>query len=556
MSRVAVIFAGFPNPVGWVIDKVAGFVGGVATAGFEALTGGLAAWVTDAVVWVIGGVFNYFIDSADPNVQADWFVADDGPYGTMVAVGAGLLLLFLLVGITQGVLAGDVAGMLRRVALDLPVSVLGMVGLVTVTQALIRLTDELSSFVLGNFQDNIADFTAVVTSLVSLQGGAAAALVVVLLGLVTVLAGLILVAELAVRAALIYIVVALAPLVFAARLWPSLDGAAKKLLQLLAALILSKLAMAVALAVAASAAVGAGSGGEVTALPPPEVIAEDPGGSVTQAVGVLLAAVAAFGISAFSPLVVSRLLPLAEAAVVAQGLRGMPVRGATQAASLTYYGQGLTGYRLARLAQGESRTLAGGPGQPGGPPPQSPAPPPSGPGGGGRGGPPGPRHGPGSHGGQGDIGPPRWRPVPNQPDPAPRPIGVPAMTGTTGPAGSTAPAAARAAAGTAAMGAAAAAGGGAVRSGSATLAQAAATAPGTGERKGATAGAPSLRAAVVAAQRASGAAPAPGSSPGTGAALPARVSAAPAPTTVAGGAAPGRADRVRPVGATGGGRGG
>jgi hypothetical protein len=83
--------------------------------------------VTDAVVWVTGGVFNFFIDSTDPNVQADWFVADDGPYGTMLAIGAGLLLLFLLAGITQGVLAGDVGGMLRRVALDLPVSVLGMV---------------------------------------------------------------------------------------------------------------------------------------------------------------------------------------------------------------------------------------------------------------------------------------------------------------------------------------------------------------------------------------------------------------------------------------------
>src|SRR5919106_4180851 len=186
MSGVwAPILAGFPNPVGWVIDKVTGFVGGVATAGFEVLIGGLAAWVTDAVVWVIGGVFNFFIDSTDPNVQADWFVADDGPYGTTVAIGAGLLLLFLLAGITQGVLTGDIAGMLRRVALDLPVSVLGMVGLVTVTQALIRLTDELATFVFGNFEDNIADFTAVVTSLSALSGGsgAAAALVVVLLGL-------------------------------------------------------------------------------------------------------------------------------------------------------------------------------------------------------------------------------------------------------------------------------------------------------------------------------------------------------------------------------------
>jgi hypothetical protein len=353
MSGAPLVFAGFPNPIGWTIDKVKGFITDAATEGFEALIGGLVAWVTDAVIWVVGGVFNFFIDSSDPNVQADWFLADDGPYGTMVGIGAALMVGFLLAGITQGALSGDVGGMLRRMALDLPMSVLGMVGLVTATQVLIRLTDELSTAVMGNFQEDISDFTAVVTSLSRLGGGVASAFVVLLLGLVTVMAGVILVAELTVRSALIYIVVALAPLVFAARLWPALQDVTKKLLYMLFALVLSKLAMAVALSVAAAAAVGAGSGGEVTALPEPEVFAEDPGGSVTQAVGILLAAVSAFGVAAFSPLTVAKLLPLTESAVVAQGLRGMLVRGTQQAASMAYYSQMLSSMRLRRLAQGE-----------------------------------------------------------------------------------------------------------------------------------------------------------------------------------------------------------
>jgi hypothetical protein len=133
-----------------------------------------------------------------------------------------------------------------------------------------------------------------------------------------------------VRAALIYIVVALAPLVFAARLWPATKGASRKLLDLLVAFIVSKLVIAIALSVAAAAAVGAGSGGEVTALPEPEVFAEDPGGSVTQAVGILLTAAAAFGVSAFSPLLIARLLPMTEAAVVAQGVKGGPVRAGSR----------------------------------------------------------------------------------------------------------------------------------------------------------------------------------------------------------------------------------
>lgn len=354
----ALLGFGFPNPIGWVIDKVGGFVSDIATAGFELIIGGLVAWVVDAVVWVVGGVFNFFLDSADPTVQADWFITGTGPYATTATIGATLLVAFVLIGITQGVLAGDVAGMLRRIALDLPLSVLGMVGLVTIVQALIALTDALSTAVLGNFQSDIADFTAVVVSLSHLGGGPASAFVVFLLGLVTVLAGIVLVAELAIRAALIYIVVALAPLMFAAQLWPALRGAGRKVLELLCALILSKLVIAIALAVAAAAAVGAGSGGEVTSLPEPEVFAQDPGGSVTQAVGILLAATAAFGVSAFSPLLVAKLLPLTEAAMIAQGVRSGPVRAGQQGMSMAYSARMLSGHRFHQLATGASPGLS------------------------------------------------------------------------------------------------------------------------------------------------------------------------------------------------------
>jgi hypothetical protein len=345
MAHLPLVLASFPNPVDWAVDKVTGFVGGVAEAGFELVIGGLTAWVLDAVVWVVGGVFGFFLDAADPNVQADWFVARNGPYATTATIAATLLVGFVLAGIVQGVLSGDVAGMLRRMALDLPLAVLGMVGLVTLTQALIRLTDELSRALLANFSGDIAQFTYVVGSLSALSGGTATAFVIFLLGLVTVLAGIVLVTVLVVRSALIYIVVALAPLVFAAQLWPALRGTGRKVLELLVALIVSKLVIAVALAVAAAAMVGSGSGGEVTALPPPEVVADNPGGSVAQAVGILLAAMAAFGVAAFSPLLVTKLMPITEAAVVAAGIGSAPMRAGQQALSLGSY---------ARIARGSS----------------------------------------------------------------------------------------------------------------------------------------------------------------------------------------------------------
>ena len=346
--------SGFPNPVGWAFDKAADFVGGTVSAGFESIVGGLVAWVVDAVVWVVGGVFDFFLDATDPNVQADWFVSGSGPYRSTLAIGAGLLLLFVLLGIAQGTVAGDVGGMLRRVAFELPMSVVGMVGLVTITQVLVRLTDALSEQVLGNFRGDIETFGTVVASLTTLRGPEASAFVVFVLGLVTVLAGLVLVAELVVRSALIYIVVAFAPLVFSARLWPATKGASRKLLDLLVALVLSKLVIAIALAVAAAAAVGAGSGGAVTALPTPERFAENPGGSVAQAVGILLTAAAAFGVSAFSPLLIARLLPLTEAALVAQGVKGGPMRAGHQAMMMANTSQMVSGRRYSQIAQGKA----------------------------------------------------------------------------------------------------------------------------------------------------------------------------------------------------------
>lgn len=360
------VLAWFPNPVEWVVDGVEGVAGAAAEQGFDMLTQGLTAWVLEAVVWMVGGVLNFFFDATDPNVEADWFTGPGGPYAMTATIGATLLVGFVLIGITEGVLAGDLGGMARRMALNLPMSVLGMVGLVTVTQALVRLVDELSGGLLSHFQADVERMADVVASLSAVSGGTAA-LVVLLLGLVSVVAGLILLAELVVRAALVYIVVALAPLVFAAQLWPALRGAGRKLLELLAALIVSKLVIAVALAIAAAAAVGTGSGGEVTALPEPEAMAEDPGGSVTQAVGILLTAGAAFGVAAFSPLLVARLLPLTEAAVVAQGVKGGPVRASQQALSSASYARMIGGSRLSGRSPGlAGPTLASGSGAPAG----------------------------------------------------------------------------------------------------------------------------------------------------------------------------------------------
>ncbi len=347
---MSVLAIGFPNPISWVWDKATGLLGDAAGAAlgwsFEKVIGGLVAWVLDGVAWVVGAVFGFIDTSTSPTVTASWFVGDgsrDGPYGVMLSVAAALLLLFVFAGLIQGVLAGDVAGMGRRMVLDLPLAIGGMVSTVAITQLLIDLTDALSDGILSGFGTDIRSFMDGVATVGTLTGGVATALVVFLLGLFTLLAGLVIFVELVIRSALIYLVVGLCPLAFAALLWPATRGVLRKTLELLCALIVSKVVISLALAIGAAALGGAGSA--PTASPeiaPPMATAgvvtegESDAATVTAAAGVLLAGLATFAVACFSPFVIMRLFPVVEGAVVAQGLRGGPVRTAQSAWSMKY----------------------------------------------------------------------------------------------------------------------------------------------------------------------------------------------------------------------------
>jgi hypothetical protein len=170
----------------------------------------------------------------------------------------------------------------------------------------------------------------------------ATALVIFLLGLGTLVAALVIFIELVIRSALIYLVVGLCPLAFAALLWPVTRGVLRRTLELLTALILSKVVVALALAIGA-AALGGATGTETSrpSLSPPTASAEvapaeSDAATVTVAAGVLLAGLATFAVACFSPFVVLRLVPVVESAVAAQGLRGGPVRTAQTALGMKY----------------------------------------------------------------------------------------------------------------------------------------------------------------------------------------------------------------------------
>lgn len=362
---MTVVAVWVPDPVGVIEDSLSAVAGQVAGAGFDVVIGGLSSWVLGAIGWIVGAVFEFFSTATSPNLEADWFRA--GPYATTTTIAAVLMVAFVFAGVIQGVLAGDTGGLIRLVTVEVPLSVLAMVGLVGGVQLLIAVTDALADGLMARFGQDMTQFRDLVTAIDTRTVGAASGFVVVVLAVIAVFAGIVLIGELVVRAALIYLVVALAPLVFAARAWPALAGMTRKLIESIAALVLAKLVVAVALTVASAAAVGTTSPAATTLAAPeaaPTTAATTAGSEATQTVGVLLAALTTFGVAAFSPLMIARLFPLTEAALVAHGLRGAPMRASRHLIALSAT-TATSATRLTRLA-GPATTAAPTP-----PPPQN-----------------------------------------------------------------------------------------------------------------------------------------------------------------------------------------
>ena len=324
-----------PNIVNDVIDSTAGWA-------WDKVTEGIGSWVLGAVGDLVDGCVNFLKTEARPNVQAAWFSGAGSPYATVRNLAGLLLLGFVFLAIIQGLIAGDAAGMVRRVAADLPAAVFGMVATVTVVAKLLELTDSLSTGVLqqsdGQALHFVSGFGASVTG--STQGFAA-----VIVGLVAVLAALMLWIELMIRSVLVYLLVALSPLGFAAMVWPAARGVLRRMVELLFAVVVSKLVICIALSIGVAALAGAG-----TAAGPNAGV----GDTAAQGLGTLFIGTAILALAAFSPFLVLRLMPVAEAALVAQGISRGPLRTAQASASNVYHVQSMS-----RLAGGSSSVGSG-----------------------------------------------------------------------------------------------------------------------------------------------------------------------------------------------------
>ena len=292
--------------VGGAVQTVAGGATSVALGAF-------ASWATAGARYALDETAHLVAASISPSLAAPWFTT---VYWRLVGVAALLTLPFLFAAAVQALIRSDLSLLLVSAFGYLPLAMLGVSVAAQLTALLLAATDELCAAVSGVAGNPAPTFLTQAGSYVgALSVDSASPFLALIVSVFTVAGAIVLWLELVMRAAAVYVIVVMLPLAFAALVWPARRVWALRSVELLVALILSKLAIVAVLTLG-----GAALAQQHTAA-------------------AFLTGLTLLILGAFAPWAMLRFLPFAELAAGAAGrLRAeasAPVR---------------TGWELARLA--------------------------------------------------------------------------------------------------------------------------------------------------------------------------------------------------------------
>ena len=334
----------------WAIDGLGSLLGFGAGAVAEA-----AGWTWDAVIegfyrWIANGmalimewVWSILDAGSTPRLTEDWFANELA--GRVGLIGLAVVIAMMLMSAIQAALAGrpeQIGDAVKQGVRAIVVTALT----VTVVDVLIGVTDEASAMVWNIGREDLVDTIERIATVATTNphlGRTVIGPACLMLGLLSLIG---LSISLFMRAALIYVAAALAPIVFAADVLPLFRGSGRKLVHLLAALVLSKLAIVVTLVVAV----------KLIGNPTDETTEGAVVNEGAAAVGTLITGFVCFLVAAVSPFVLYRLMPTVEGAAVATGVTGGWTRGITTAAQAAVTAKSLGASKGASVA---TRPVAG-----------------------------------------------------------------------------------------------------------------------------------------------------------------------------------------------------
>lgn len=283
--------------VGNVCDAVAGAVKKAAAEAGEFVMRSVTAWVTNAAVWVAGKVGELIENTSSPDLRAGWF---EGQYQAMLAIAGALALLMLMLAVIQSVIRQDIWVLIRGAFGYLPMAFIFAGVAIAATGLLVAITDDMSTAVvqsLGTEQsDNLLQAVGDAYKN-ALDEDSGIPLFGVFLGaIILALGAFVLWLEMIIRDAAIYICVFFLPLTFVAMVWPATSRWARRLVELLIAIILAKFVIISILTLATAAIANTGAESDSTTFEQ------------------MLAGSAILVLAAWSPFALLRMIPMMELA--------------------------------------------------------------------------------------------------------------------------------------------------------------------------------------------------------------------------------------------------
>ncbi|MGP8205141.1 MAG: hypothetical protein ACLQVK_03630 [Acidimicrobiales bacterium] len=299
---------------------------------------GLESLEADAAKALIGDLIGAVVPAttAIGFNPGDWFASVSHLLFPIEELVVAPLLFAATIG---AVLRQDMRRLARTWGVCLPASALCGYAIVWVAQRGLEVTDAISQLVQSQVEPNLQkDFLDVIT--LGITKTVSAGPIGAVLSLLVIVGGLLIWLELALRSAAIELAVFFMPLALAGLVWPSTAHWAKRLAEVLGALLLAKPVIVGALCLGANALTSAKAG---------------PSSVVTGSAILLLAA--------FAPVALLKLVPIAEASAIGhlQEVSRQPFRAAERAAHTAMNVATRAG--IISQAANRSGTVGGGAGQ-------------------------------------------------------------------------------------------------------------------------------------------------------------------------------------------------
>jgi hypothetical protein len=328
--------------------------GSIVSSGFESILGGISQWVARGAEWLLAQIGTVLSSTTTVDVGASWFRSH---YETMTWLAGLIVLPLFLVSTLQAIVRQDPGQLMRTFVFRLPLALLLSGVAIQLVVLALAITDSLSDAVAGGAGGSMTTLLSGVASglIASAADPSIAGFVLLLVGLLLAIGAFVLWLELLIRSAAVYVAVLFLPLAIATLVWPAVSHWCRRLVETLAALILSKFVIVAVLSLAAGALSSGTAGTGVHGA----------GFSSVLGGGALLL------MATFVPFAILRMIPAVEAGAVGhlEGLRsratGPLARTARSAASLAL-SQGLAAAGDARLMAASSFAGEGGTGGGGG----------------------------------------------------------------------------------------------------------------------------------------------------------------------------------------------